>query len=256
MRSVVGTIDLAQIALYAFWIFFAGLIFYLRREDKREGYPLESDRGGRVVVQGFPAIPSPKTFHLSDGSVVHAPRRETEHSVPMRPAASFPGAPFEPTGNPMQDGVGPAAYAMRPDHPELIFDAPEPKIVPLRVAPAYSIAEEDPDPRGMTVLGLDAVAGGTVVDAWVDRSDVLLRYLEVEVAGDAGPRRVLVPMTLVRIDHRRRTVRLASVTAAQLAAAPGTAKPDEMTMREEDRITAYFASGHLYATPARLGPVL
>ena len=35
----------AQVVLYAFWIFFAGLILYLRREDKREGYPLESDRG-------------------------------------------------------------------------------------------------------------------------------------------------------------------------------------------------------------------
>lgn len=49
--------DFAQVALYLFWIFFAGLIIYLRREDKREGYPLEDDRGGRVEVQGFPAAP-------------------------------------------------------------------------------------------------------------------------------------------------------------------------------------------------------
>lgn len=59
-------IDFAQIALYAFWIFFAGLVFYLRREDKREGYPLHSDRtertGGRVVVQGFPAVPPRKKY--------------------------------------------------------------------------------------------------------------------------------------------------------------------------------------------------
>ncbi len=256
MRSVVGSIDLAQIVLYAFWIFFVGLIFYLRREDKREGYPLESDRGERVAVQGFPAIPAPKTFLLADGSTIQAPRRETDHAVAIRPAAGFPGAPFEPTGNPMQDGVGPAAYAMRPDHAELVFDTTDPKIVPLRAAPAYHIAEDDPDPRGMEVIGLDGVAGGLVVDAWVDRSDVLLRFLEVETAGAAGPRRVLVPMTLVRIDHKRGRVRLASVTAAQLAEAPGTAQPEQITMREEDRIAAYFASGHLYATPARLGPVL
>ncbi|HEY5309302.1 MAG TPA: photosynthetic reaction center subunit H, partial [Casimicrobiaceae bacterium] len=44
--AITSYIDVAQIALYAFWIFFAGLIFYLRREDKREGYPLESDRSG------------------------------------------------------------------------------------------------------------------------------------------------------------------------------------------------------------------
>ena len=253
MRNVVGSIDLAQITLYAFWIFFAGLIFYLRREDKREGYPLRSDRGERVTVQGFPAVPPPKTFHLSNGHSIQVPRPEPEEMPAARPAARFPGAPFEPTGDPMQDGVGPAAYAMRDDHPDLMFDDPVPKIVPLRVAPAYSLEPEDPDPRGMPVYGIDRKSGGTVVDAWIDRSDMLLRYLEVEVEGG---RRVLVPMTLARIDHRRGRVNLASVTSAQLAAAPATREPEQVTLREEDRISAYFASGHLYATPLRLGPVL
>lgn len=54
-----GYIDLPQILLYGFWIFFAGLILYLRREDKRLGYPLDSDRKN-VVVQGFPAMPAPR----------------------------------------------------------------------------------------------------------------------------------------------------------------------------------------------------
>lgn len=53
--------DLAQISLYAFWLFFAGLVYYLRREDKREGYPLVSDRPN-VTVQGFPAVPPTKVF--------------------------------------------------------------------------------------------------------------------------------------------------------------------------------------------------
>ena len=52
-------IDFPTILIYAFWIGFAFLILYLRREDKREGYPLESDREG-VTVQGFPAMPEPK----------------------------------------------------------------------------------------------------------------------------------------------------------------------------------------------------
>lgn len=52
-------LDGAQIVLYAFWLFFFGLIYYLRREDKREGYPLESERG---PVQGFPAVPETKVF--------------------------------------------------------------------------------------------------------------------------------------------------------------------------------------------------
>ena len=54
-------IDLAQLALYAFWIFFAGLVYYLRREDKREGYPLQSDTSTRPV-NGFPMPPAPKQF--------------------------------------------------------------------------------------------------------------------------------------------------------------------------------------------------
>jgi photosynthetic reaction center H subunit len=38
---ITGYVDLAQILLYVFWIFFAGLIYYLVREGHREGYPLE-----------------------------------------------------------------------------------------------------------------------------------------------------------------------------------------------------------------------
>lgn len=53
-------IDFAQIVLYAFWIFFAGLIIYLRREDKREGYPLEAEGRPRVTVQGWPGMPEPR----------------------------------------------------------------------------------------------------------------------------------------------------------------------------------------------------
>ena len=54
--------DVAQVTLYVFWIFFAALIFYLRREDKREGYPLVSDAGGRRPVYGIPSPPESKTY--------------------------------------------------------------------------------------------------------------------------------------------------------------------------------------------------
>ncbi len=57
-------IDGAQIALYAFWLFFAGLIIFLRREDKREGYPLESPDGPR---EGWPKVPEKKTYIHRDG---------------------------------------------------------------------------------------------------------------------------------------------------------------------------------------------
>ena len=60
-------IDVAQMTLYGFWIFFFGLIIYLRREDKREGYPLVSEYPDRVTVEGFPPTPAPKTFLLPHG---------------------------------------------------------------------------------------------------------------------------------------------------------------------------------------------
>ena len=71
--EITGYIDVAQVTLYAFWVFFAGLIIYLRSEDKREGYPLESERSGQVTVQGFPPVPRPKTFRLSHGGSVTVP---------------------------------------------------------------------------------------------------------------------------------------------------------------------------------------
>ena len=81
----------------------------------------------------------------------------------------------------MLDGVGPGAYADRAETPDLTFEG-LPKIVPLRVATDFTIEPRDPDPRGMEVIGADGQTGGVVRDAWVDRSETLIRYLEVEIA--------------------------------------------------------------------------
>lgn len=76
--AITGYVDLAQILLYAFWLFFAGLIYYLVREGHREGYPMESDSMGTATIKGWP-IPEPKTFKLADGRLGDgartAPRR-------------------------------------------------------------------------------------------------------------------------------------------------------------------------------------
>jgi photosynthetic reaction center H subunit len=253
--AITGYMDVAQLTLYAFWIFFAGLIFYLRREDKREGYPLESEEWGvGTTTQGFPPLPTPKAFHLSDGHVVYAPRVEAPQPPPFgEPTSSYLGAPMVPIGNPMVQGVGPASYVERAEHPDMMLEG-GPKLVPLRVAPEYWLNEEDPNPIGMTVIAADKAVAGTCKDAWIDRSEMLVRYLEVSVAGAA--RDVLVPMTLVRIDSDKGLVIVQSVMAAQFAEAPVLASPDQITLREEDRVSAYFGGGHLYASPSRVGPLL
>ena len=281
--SITSYIDVAQLVLYAFWIFFAGLIFYLRREDKREGYPLESDRSGRVSVVGFPAMPGPKQFLMRDGSQVQVPREQPDREIRTSPIGPWLGAPNVPDGDPLQDGVGPASYAMREDHPDLTLED-EPKIVPLRVASEILLYEGDPDPRGFAAVGADGVAAGVVSDIWIDRSDPLVRYFEITVEGGspaptpeppaaagvegeappaaaaepAGPveRLVLVPYNFAHIDTRARQLKVKSVLGSQLASGPGPANPAQVTLREEDRISAYYAGGLLYATPDRSEPLI
>jgi photosynthetic reaction center H subunit len=254
--EITGYIDVAQVTLYAFWVFFAGLIIYLRSEDKREGYPLESDRSGRVTVQGFPPVPAPKTFRLSHGESVSVPSpRPDTREIRAVPVALWPGAPLDPTGNPMLDGVGPAAYAQRANVPDLTVDG-FPSIVPLRVATDASVDPEDPDPRGMTVYGADGIKAGTVSDLWIDRTEPQIRYLEVEVSATGSTKRVLLPFIMARVDGARREIKVKSILARQFADVPALASPIQVTKLEEDRITAYYAGGTLYATPARAEPLL
>lgn len=253
--AITQSIDTAQVVLYMFWLFFAALVYYLHREDKREGYPLESDgRGGRVVIQGFPAVPEPKAFRLANGETLYAPGENSKfQSAPTtaEPISRAPGSPIAPIGDPMTAGVGPGAYAMRRDVPDTTLDG-QPRIVPLRASGGFSIASEDPDPRGFTVYGCDNQPAGTVVDLWVDRSEAFFRYLEVEVRGSG--RRVLLPVNFSRITDR--WVDVASILSTQFDGVPATREPESVTSREEDRITAYYGAGTLYATPERQEPLL
>lgn len=155
--------------------------------------------------------------------------------------------------NPMLSGRGPAAWADRADVPDLTVHG-EPKVVPMRAAPNFFIEPRDPDPRGMAVLGADDVEAGTVTDLWVDRAEPQLRYLEVSVHATA--RTVLVPTTMIRVDARGRRVRVQAILARHFADVPAIARPDRVTLLEEDRIMAYFAGGTMYATPQRREPLL
>jgi len=91
--------DFALISTWLFFIFFFFLVVYLRREDKREGYPLVSDRSENIVVQGWPAMPPPKFYkhaHVARGPVklpdpimdqlAHAPP-DVQRSGPEQPQA-------------------------------------------------------------------------------------------------------------------------------------------------------------------------
>ena len=252
--AITSYIDVAQIALYAFWIFFAGLIYYLHREGKREGYPLESDRSPNITVQGWPPVPKPKAYLLADGRTVMSPNfRKSGQPLNGTPSTNHLGSPLEPNGDPMLAAIGPGSYADRADIADTTVEGAL-RIVPLRVAPDFDVAGQDPDPRGMPVIGADGHIGGTVRDLWVDRAEVLFRYLEVEVPVTGGSRRVLLPINFTRIGDRQ--VKVRAILAAQFAQVPGTRNPEAVTLLEEDKIMGYYGGGTLYATPQRQEPLL
>jgi len=251
------SIDYATVSIYAFWVFFAGLVLYLIQEGKREGYPLITPgRPDLRPVVGFPGMPSPKTFLLADGTTVLAPKPEMERDIAMVPMDRSPGSPVIPTGDPMVDGVGPAAYAMRAMHPAVLHDDGTPSIVPLRIAPAYSIDGKDPDPRGYDVLDADGVVAGTCVDVWLDKAEMVFRYIEVAVSTDMGARHMMVPVPLIRVDGERRVVKVRTLLAHHFTKAPTLSHRDSITLREEDMVSAYCAGGQLYAKPERSEPLL
>jgi len=249
-------LDVAQVTLYVFWIFFASLIFYLRREDKREGYPLDSTASGGGVVHGFPRMPDTKSYLLRNGHIATLPNHKNDRrDVAVAPIAVWPGAPMEPTGNPMLDGVGPGSWADREDVPELNIDN-VPCIVPLRLAEGTYLEPRDPDPRGMKVIGADNEIGGVCTDVWVDRAEALIRYIEVEVTTAGGAKRVLLPMPFALVNHKRGRVTVDAILGSQFADVPVTKSPDQVTKLEEDKIVGYYGAGTLYATPSRQEPFL
>ena len=177
--AITGYVDVAQVVLYVFWVFFFGLIYYLHSENKREGYPLETDHldpARRKKILGLTHLPSPKVFRIADGSTVLAPDPARADHRPLKAVATAKtgGSTIMPTVDPMLAEVGPGSYAERANTPDMTYDH-KPKIVPMRIATDFHVEERDPDPRGMTVVGTDGGAAGTITDIWVDRGEFVAR---------------------------------------------------------------------------------
>ncbi len=250
-----GGIDVTTVVLSTFVLFFVGLVIYLRREDRREGYPLEDDVTGRLETAGglfFTA--APKTFlRPHEGPLTKPDGLRDTHELSATRTSRAPGSPLEPVGDPLLAGVGPGAFAHRAHRPDVMLHNAV-KIAPLRIADGYSIDPKDPDPRGMPVVGADDVVAGAISDVWVDRAEFLIRYLEVELTG--GTKRVLIPMPMAIIDKAKSTIRVSAILGSQFALAPTLESPNQITFAEEDRVSAFFGGGFLYATASRSEPYL
>lgn len=258
VNAFFGNFDLAALAIWSFWLFFAGLVFYLQRMNMHEGYPLEDELGNPTPNQGPFPLPGPKTFILPHGQgektvpdMQTDPRNADLALKKVGPA----GYPLEPTGDPMKDGVGPASWCMRKDEPELTGKG-HPKIQPLEVLKTFKVSAGR-DPRGMAVIGGDNEAVGKVVDLWVDEPEAVVRYLEIELDGAHGGGRRLLPMQAARIGWFKPEVRVHSIYGKHFADVPTTRSATQVTKLEEEKICGYYGGGKLYADPAeRLEPQL
>ena len=126
-----------------------------------------------------------------------------------------------------------------------------------RAAKEFFIANEDPNPVGMTVVAADKRVVGVVRENWIDRSEVVLRYLEVELDPALGGGVRLLPTGFCdTIDRARRQVTVGTLLAAQFVDVPTLANPDQITLLEEDKILGYFGGGRMYSTIRGQEPIL
>jgi len=247
---IAGNIDVALLTFYAFVLFFVGLVVYLNRESRREGFPLEDDFGGKIHSKALINDASPKLFRLPFGhgtrSTADYPREALD--LPAQ-RERFPGSPLRPTGNPLDSGMGPGAYADRAKVPDLDLEG-HPRIVPLANAHGMRLDTRDRNPIGMSMVGADGVSAGPVTEVWVDRADRLIRYLQV----DTGAKQVLVPMMMSKIGRGK--VVCDALNGAQFAGAPAAPIDGTITLYDEERAQAYVGAGYLYATPERQEPLI
>jgi uncharacterized protein (TIGR02271 family) len=98
----------------------------------------------------------------------------------------------------------------------------------------YRVSEEDPDPRGWSVVGRDGTAIGRVEDLIVDTDAMKVRYLDVAVTGaaTAGGSRARIPASRVDLEPQQRTV-ITDLSEAELSAFLGTERTTSATSYEQ-----------------------
>jgi photosynthetic reaction center H subunit len=257
---IVGTFDVAELAFLLFLGFFVALVFYLNKESRREGYPLEDEVTGKVENDSRLFDGDKKSFQLPHGRGTYVPEDVARDDVNVAGVQAFNGggAPWVPTGDAMADGMGPAAWANRSKYPDLTFDG-RPRIVPIADSHEMIVSPQDPQLIGWPVMAADKSIVGKVSDIWVDQAEHIIRYLEVETTTG---KKVLAPMFVASVQTKGffgdnpELVEIDAITADQFERVPELETAGIITRYEEDRVMAYFGGGYMYATPERAEPWL
>ena len=110
------------------------------------------------------------------------------------------------------------------------------------------------DPRGLPVVSGDGEVVGRITDMWVDVPEQLVRFMTLDLNPEGSGKTRIVPINLARIKSDRVVVK--SLYAHNFEGIPTIKSDSQITLLEEEKITAYYAGGTLYAHPSRLAPQL
>ena len=247
-------LDIPTIAFWVFVLFFVGLVFWLQRESKREGYPLRASPFTPEQMDGFPPPPAqPRTYILNEGGTTQAPHYYPQVPFHAAPVHRFDGTPLTPLGNPLLAGIGPGSWVRKRNEPALT-ERGDLLLQPLRLLPEWSVLRLDADPRGMAVLDWRLNPVGHVSELWIDRGIKIIRFLEVELDASLGAKHVLVPIFHTDIREAPRRVRVTALWAHQFIDIPMPATPDLITGQEEERLNAYFTAGQFFRGSPLVAP--
>ena len=194
-----------------------------------------------------------KTFVLPHGrgTVTVPTMTPAGRDVAMRKTAVANGYPFEPTGDPMEDGVGPASWAPRRDVPELDGHG-HPKIVPIG-RQARLPRQRGPRPAGAGgARRRRGRVAGTVTDMWIDAPEQHVRYIEMQVPEGS---KHLIPIQLARIFETEVEGEGASQEALRAHSADQVRQPGDVAGGGQD-LGFSWGGGKLYAAMDRQEPQL
>ena len=66
----------------------------------------------------------------------------------------------------------------------------------------------------------------------------------------------LLPVPFAKVDFTAKRINVLALLGDQFSDIPGLRNADRVTLLEEEKITAYYGAGTLYATPERADPLL
>jgi photosynthetic reaction center H subunit len=240
-----GNFDLASLSIWLFWLFFAGLIYYLQTENMREGYPLQDEDGNPGPNSTFP-MPSDKTFtrpfgqpsvtvpsgQRPDRADLALARSARTTASPIRPPATRSSMAWvPPPGRTARTGPNSTGTAMR--RSSRWRASPTSSSPPGATRGAFRCS-----PRTTRSWRMSPTCGSTLRSTWSATSRWNSSPSTARASGSSrSPWRV----------SRRRWVEIASLKSGHFAGVPRTASDAQITKLEEDKICAYYAGGKLYS---------